>query len=281
MLRTIIGGIAVGIANIIPGVSGGTMMVILGIFNQVTESISGLFKPHNPDRKKHFLFLVTLAIGAVIGLVGFAKVLTYLFENFPTQTMYWFIGMVAFSIPMFMKSELKDRRLNVIAAILGAAAIFAINFLNPGNGTENVKVTLPALSAMLCIKMIFIGMIGGATMLLPGVSGSMILMIIGQYHLFRTYLATLTDGLTLTILVPLGFMGIGIALGVVLASVFIKWALNKNASFTASFLLGLIIASSIVLIPLHADYTNISLVITSVIALVFGGMMVIGIDKLS
>lgn len=280
MIKTIIGGIAVGIANIIPGVSGGTMMVILGVFNQVTESISGIFKLHNPDRKKHLSFLLALGVGAVIGLVGFAKVLTYLFENFPTQTMFWFIGMVAFSIPMFIRSELKGRKLNAVALVLGMLVIFVINVFSPEK-TGDVTVQLEALSIFLCIKMVIIGIIGGSTMLLPGVSGSMVLLIIGQYHLFRTYLSSLTNGLDFNILIPLGFMGIGIGIGIVLASVFVKWAMAKNASFTASFLLGLIIASSVVLIPLQADYTNIALVCTSALALFVGGAMVIAIDKLS
>ena len=92
MIKNLIGGIAVGIANVIPGVSGGTMMVILGIFNQVMESISGIFKPHNPNRKKDILFLLQVLLGAGIGLVGFAKVLEYLFAEFPTQTIFWSVS---------------------------------------------------------------------------------------------------------------------------------------------------------------------------------------------
>ena len=109
MIRTIIGGIAIGIANIIPGVSGGTMMVILGVFNRVMDAISNLLKRDNPNRLADLLFLGELLLGAAIGLIGFAKVLGYLLSEFEVQTMYWFIGLIAFSIPVFLKAEVKGK----------------------------------------------------------------------------------------------------------------------------------------------------------------------------
>lgn len=109
MIRTIIGGIAIGIANIIPGVSGGTMMVILGVFNRVMDAISNLLKRDNPNRLADLLFLGELLLGAAIGLIGFAKVLGYLLSEFEVQTMYWFIGLIAFSIPVFLKAEVKRK----------------------------------------------------------------------------------------------------------------------------------------------------------------------------
>ncbi|MEG0591999.1 MAG: DUF368 domain-containing protein, partial [Coprobacillus sp.] len=103
MLKRIIGGISVGIANVIPGVSGGTMMVLMGIFDGIMEAIPGILQKDNPKRKEHFIFLFQVGIGVAVGLIGFAKILEYLFQVFPTQTMYWFIGLVGASIPVFMK----------------------------------------------------------------------------------------------------------------------------------------------------------------------------------
>lgn len=102
MIKNIVGGIFVGVANIIPGVSGGTIMVLLGLFNKLMESISNIFniKMKLKEKKEDFLFLFQFLIGAAIGLVGFAKILEILFVSFEVQTLYWFIGLILFSIPM-------------------------------------------------------------------------------------------------------------------------------------------------------------------------------------
>lgn len=277
MIKNLIGGIAVGIANVIPGVSGGTMMVILGIFNQVMESISGIFKPHNPKRKKDILFLLQVLLGAGIGLVGFAKVLEYLFAEFPTQTIFWFIGLVLFSIPVFMKSEMKSDRCSWLFLAIGMLLIFLINYMNPGKEDLAVNPEFPIVSVALCIEMIWIGFIGGFAMLLPGVSGSMVLLILGKYYLFKSYLANAIS-FQMDILIPLLFMGVGILLGIVVSAKITGFCLKRSRSATLSFILGLIIASSIVMIPLHAAY-DIALILTSAVAFAFGGIVIVLLNK--
>ena len=139
MIKNIIGGIAIGIANVIPGVSGGTMMVILGIFNRMMEAISGIFKRVNPNRKDDIIFIFQVLVGAAIGIVGFAKILEILFEYYPTQTIYWFIGLIAFSIPLFVKGEMKGEKLAIVPFVCGLAIIFGLEFLNPGEGNTVVN----------------------------------------------------------------------------------------------------------------------------------------------
>lgn len=277
MIRNFIGGIAVGIANVIPGVSGGTMMVILGIFEKTMDSIAGVFKPHNPDRMKHILFLVQVLIGAAVGLVGFAKILNFLFANFPTQTIYWFIGLVVFSIPLFLKSEMKHEKIHWLFVLLGIVVIFLINFLSPASDTATVNPEFPAVTLGHCITMIFAGFAGGFAMLLPGVSGSMVLLIFGQYYLFKSYLAAVTS-FSLDVLIPLGFLGVGILLGIVVSAAVTAKAMKINKVATLSFILGLIIASSIVLIPLDAAYDLITIA-TCAISVVLGGFVVFLLHK--
>ena len=277
MLKNIIGGIAVGIANVIPGVSGGTMMVILGIFNRLTESIGNIFKIENQNRKDDILFLFQILAGAGIGVVGFAKILEFLFNHFPTQTMYWFIGLIAFSIPLFLKGEMQGEKVKVLPLVLGLGVIFGLQILNPGEDVI-VNPEFPALSLFLFIKMVFMGAISGATMLMPGVSGSMVLLILGEYYLFKSYLANVTS-FQLDILIPLGFMGIGILIGIVLSAKFCDYMIKHNKAPFLSFILGLIIASSLVLIPLHVHY-DVILIITSALSCLFGGAIVLGLGKL-
>lgn len=278
MVKNIVGGIAVGIANVIPGVSGGTMMVILGIFNRLMEVISTIFKKENDHRREDIIFLVQVLLGAAIGLVGFAKILEFLFNEFPTQTMYWFIGLIALSIPLFLKSEMEGQKIKLLPLLAGLAVIFGLEFLNPGEKAVDVNPAFPVVTLWLCIKMVFVGMIGGATMLMPGVSGSMVLLILGEYYLFKSYLAHVTS-FSLEVLIPLGFMGIGILLGIILSAKVCDFFLKRNKPAFLSFILGLIIASSLVLIPFDASY-DMFVVITSVIAFIFGGVIVLGLGKL-
>lgn len=277
MFRNIIGGIAVGIANIIPGVSGGTMMVILGIFQKAMDSISGFFKPHNPQRKEQFLFLVQVLIGAAIGLIGFAKVLNLLFEEFPTQTIFWFIGLVVFSIPLFLKAEVKQDKLNWIWVIIGMVLIFGINFLSPNTEGIEVNPSFPSISFIHLMTMMMAGFISGFAMLLPGVSGSMVLLIFGQYYLFKSYVAAVTT-FAPDVLLSLVFIAIGVVLGIIASAAVTSIALKKSRTATLSFILGLIIASSIILIPLHVNY-DLMMIFTCALTFLFGGLLVFVLNK--
>ena len=279
MLRNILGGIAVGIANIIPGVSGGTMMVILGIFQQAMEAIAGIFKPHNPKRKEQLIFLIEVLAGAAVGLVGFAKILNILFEHFPTQTIYWFIGLVVFSIPLFLKSEVKEQHVNLIWVLIGMALIFLINFLAPSSDHVQVNPSFPDITLLHCLTMIAAGFVSGFAMLLPGVSGSMVLLIFNQYYLFKSYVAAVTS-FAPDVLISLVFIAIGVVLGILASAALTGIALKKSRIATLSFILGLIIASSIVLIPLNVNY-DIVTILTSACAVVFGGAVVALLNKLA
>ena len=278
MIKNIIGGIAIGIANVIPGVSGGTMMVILGIFNRMMEAISGIFKRVNPNRKDDIIFIFQVLVGAAIGIVGFAKILEILFEYYPTQTIYWFIGLIAFSIPLFVKGEMKGEKLAIVPFICGLAIIFGLEFLNPGEGNTVVNPDFPPLSSGLFIKMVIIGAISGATMIMPGVSGSMVLLILGEYYLFKSYLAHVTS-FSLDIIMPLGFMAIGIAFGIVVSAKLCQYFTRTHKAGFLSLILGLIIASSLVLIPFDVSY-DFNLILTSLLAALSGGIIVFGLSKI-
>lgn len=278
MVKVLIGGIAVGMANIIPGVSGGTMMVVLGLFNQVMDAISGLFSRKETNRKQHIIFLGVLGIGAVIGLVVFAKVLEYLFGNFPDQTMYCFVGMVACSIPSLVKKEMKGDKFEVIPFLVGCAIIFGISYFAPEK-SDLVMTEFPPITITYLLTMVFIGMIAGGAMFVPGVSGSMILLIIGKYYLFKSLIANITS-FEINILIPLVFMLTGILLGIVVSSKITGHYLKTNHSTTMNFVLGLVVASSVVLIPFGATY-DLFLISSSIFAFVIGGIIVLLLEKIA
>ena len=238
----------------------------------------GFFKRVNPNRKDDIIFIFQVLVGAAIGIVGFAKILEILFEYYPTQTIYWFIGLIAFSIPLFVKGEMKDEKLAIVPFICGLAIIFGLEFLNPGEGNTVVNPDFPPLSSGLFIKMVIIGAISGATMIMPGVSGSMVLLILGEYYLFKSYLAHVTS-FSLDVIMPLGFMAIGIAFGIVVSAKLCQYFTRTHKAGFLSLILGLIIASSLVLIPFDVSY-DFNLILTSLLAALFGGIIVFGLSKI-
>ncbi len=278
MLKVLIGGIAVGMANIIPGVSGGTMMVILGVFSRVMESINGLIKLDTKTLKKNVVFLVTLLIGVAIGLVFFANILEIAFANYPIQTMFCFVGMVAFSIPFLVKKEMKEDRFEIIPFVIGCAIIFLMSYFAPEE-TDRIITDFPELGLLYLIRMFFIGIIAGGVMFIPGVSGSMLLLIIGQYYLFKSLVANVTS-FSIDVLIPIGFMGVGILVGIALSSKLTSYCLSKFHSKTMNFILGLVVSSTIVLIPLNVEY-NLVTISSSLVTLLVGGAVVFGLERIA
>ncbi len=278
MLKLIIGGFVVGIANIIPGVSGGTMMVIFGIFGPIMTAISEILSKSSLKSKiKHLKFLGILLVGVLIGLVAFANIMEYALANFPTQTKFCFFGMIAFSIPILKRKEMPTEKVSIIPFVIGAVIILAMVLLAPAE-TDTVITNFPAIEPLYLVKMVFLGVIAGAAMFIPGVSGSMLLLIIGEYYLFNSLVANVTS-FELNVVVPLGFLFLGILLGIVLSSKVTAYALKKNHRATMSLIFGLVIASCIMVIPFDATY-NVMTIATSALAAAIGGGVVVGIEKL-
>ncbi len=131
-LLAVIYGLVFGIANVIPGVSGGTMLVVFGCYDKVCGALSLDFK----EIKKHFKFLVFFGIGAVIGIVGFAFVITFLFTNFPTQTNMFFMGLIVGSVPLIIRNATvkeKFRPTCIVPFIIGLAAVVGLAIAQQGS----------------------------------------------------------------------------------------------------------------------------------------------------
>lgn len=278
MLKELIAGISVGIANAIPGVSGGTMLVISGVFEKMTTSVSNVLSKNKKDQKEAITFLLKLGLGVVIGIIVFAKLLnSILFRHIPTQTIFWFMGMVAFSVPVFLRREMKAQKLNWIPFILGLAVIAVISYFAPPKTSIELD-QLPNIDILHLCTMILIGLIGGFAMIIPGVSGSMILLIIGKYYLFTTYIAKITT-FRFDVILSLGFIVIGILIGIVTSSKLCKYLFKVAPKQTNSFILGLILASAVALFPINTLSLDIISIITYFIAFIFGAFLVWLMDK--
>ena len=282
MIKNFLCGVAVGVANIIPGVSGGTLIVLLGLFDEMMKSISDIFKIDISwkERLEAIKFIMQVGLGVVVGLVGFAKILEFLFVHAEIQTIMWFVGLILFSIPILKKNEMKDEKINWIYFIVGIIIIGVLTFLVPK--TDEVIVPLQDLisknlNIAYILTLVALGAISGATMIFPGVSGSMVLLVLGYYHLFKGYVANVTS-FEPKVLIGLIFIAIGVLIGIVLSAKLTNWLLKKHHQATMSLIIGLIVMSAITIIPLSGY--NIATIITSILTFLFGGGIVILMDKL-
>ena len=242
-LSTIIGGIFVGIANIIPGVSGGTMLVIFNLFDKLTYAVSDIFKKSTTTRKQSILFLIKVLISCGIGIIIFAKILGFTLEYAEAETIFWFMGLILFSLPIIIKDELKNEKFNFICFILGFGFIILLQYLQSKNPANSVESTM---NFMHIISLIGLGAIGGATMIFPGVSGSMVLLVLGKYKLIRSYIDNLTN-FDKTSFISLSIFGIGVILGIILSAKLTTFLLKKYKGKTVSVILGFILASALIL----------------------------------
>ena len=277
--KTIIGGMFVGIANIIPGVSGGTMLVIFNLLDKLTYSVSDIFKRHTDTRKQSFIFLVKILLSCAVGIILFAKILGYTLKYYEAETIFLFMGLILFSVPLIIKEELKNEKFNIIFFIIGFAIIIGLEILQK-NAFSDSEVT-SELNLIHLVTFTGLGIIGGATMILPGVSGSMVMLVLGKYELIRSYIDKLTS-FDFESIISLLFLGIGAIIGIVISSKLTNFLLKKYRSKTISLILGFIIASSLILpfnLETHIKFTTIK-TCSLLIWFVIGGMVIYYIDRL-
>lgn len=282
MIKNFLCGIAVGVANIIPGVSGGTIIVLLGLFDKLMEAISNVFKINISwkERIKSIKLIAQIGLGVAVGLVGFAKILEFLFVHAEIQTIMWFAGLILFSIPVLKKNEMKNEKINWIFFIIGLLVVGLLTYFVPNK--DEVIVPLQdilsnKITLVYILTLIALGTISGATMIFPGVSGSMVLLVLGYYHLFKGYVANVTS-FEPKILIGLGFIAMGVLIGIILSAKLTNWLLKKYHKQTMSLIIGLIVMSAITIIPM-TGYNTIT-IITSILTFLFGGFVVILMDKL-
>lgn len=277
-LSSIFGGAFVGIANIIPGVSGGTMLVIFNLFDRLMYAISDIFKKKTDTRKESIMLLAKVLIGAAIGVIAFAKILGITLKYMEAETIFWFMGLILFSVPIIIKQEMKGEKFNIFAFIIGFAFIITLQYLQSKNPSNSLDVTM---NAAHFISLVIYGLVGGATMIFPGVSGSMVLLVLGKYEMIRSYIDKLTT-LDLEAFISLCFFGIGVILGIILSAKLTSFLLKKYKGQTVSVILGFIIASALILpfnIENAFDITTIK-VCSILISFVFGGIIIYYINRL-
>ena len=273
LINQLLRGVVIGVANIIPGVSGGTMMVSMGIYDTLIHCITHLFK----EFKKSIKTLLPYAVGMLVGIVALASVINWGLENHPLPTNTLFIGLILGGLGPLLKKV--DRKKINAAAVIAFIALFALIIWLGVQRKESIQnaetINMDALQVLI---MVFIGMIASATMIIPGVSGSLVLMLLGYYKPVVNALSTLKDGLfSLNFdlmgqpaLMLLPFL-LGIVLGIFGVAKLIEWLTARFPTPTYCGVLGLVVASPISLL-IQTDLSGVSAVtvIISVVTLAAG-----------
>ncbi len=236
----VIYGLVFGIANIIPGVSGGTMLVVFGCYDKVCGALSLNFK----EIKKNIVFLIFFGIGAVIGLLGFAVVIKWLFGNFPTETYMFFMGLIAGSIPLIIRNATVKQKFSPICAIpfvLALALVVGLAMLEQ-TGTVTSAANAEGIGAFALF--LTAGFVAAVAMIIPGVSGSFVMMLFGTYE---TVIASIhIHSLNFSVIIP---TVIGVLAGLVLGARLITFLLKKFRLIVFSAILGLVVGSLYAIFP--------------------------------
>lgn len=278
-------GFFMALADSVPGVSGGTIAFILGFYDKFINSLDGLIYGDKTEKKKALKFLVKLGIGWAIGMGLASLILTKLFETKIYVVSSLFIGFIIFAIPFIIKTEknsLKGKYKNLIFSLIGIVVVVLITFLNTkinGNGTDVSHLTL-----FLAIQIFVGGAVAISAMVLPGISGSTLLLIFGLYIPVITSVREVL-GLNFKYLPVLVIFGLGVITGIVLIIRLVKRSLEKHRSATIYLILGLMIGSiyAIIMGPttLEVPKGHITFSNFSIIAFIIGGLVILGLEKLS
>lgn len=239
----IIKGFFFGIANVIPGVSGGTIAITMGIYEELIGSISNFFK----DPKKSIKYLIPIGIGAVLSILSMSKLISYSLDKYPAPTTLFFIGLIIGGIPLLtrkVKNE-KVKPLNIILFLITFGIVMAMTFM--GSGTNELDFS--NINLLNIILLLLIGMVAAGTMVIPGISGSFVLMLIGAYKPIIGVVGDLTNFSNLTYnLSVLAPFGIGVVIGIIGIAKILEYLFKNFEVQTYYAVLGFIIASIIALI---------------------------------
>lgn len=275
MLKKILSGVVIGVANVIPGVSGGTMMVAMGIYDKLISAITGLFK----EFKKSVKFLLPIGIGMALGIVVLSKIIALMFDYIPFQTNCLFIGLIVGSFPFILKN-VKGHSIkiqHILACVFFFGLVVGSALLGEGSGEDAALVG----GIVPMIKLFAVGVIASATMIIPGVSGSMVLMLLGYYDAIISNISVFIENLVtfnvpgllegLQIFIP---FGLGVVVGIFAVAKVVEIIFEKFPLVAYWAIIGLIVASPFaIFITSKGEGFSVVSAITGAVALAVGAVI--------
>ncbi|MBR3255067.1 MAG: DUF368 domain-containing protein [Clostridia bacterium] len=233
-ITNFIKGIAIGAGAILPGISSGVLCVVFGIYEKLLDSVLGFFK----NIKQNIKFLFPIFLGAILGVLFFSKILNYLLYYYPTQTKSTFVGFILTSIPSLIKDANKKQkfRLRYILYLLFSLIIGIFTVILEKNLSLNTN------SSFNYFYLIFCGFLMSIGVIVPGISSTIILMLLGVYSAYLTSIANLY----FPILVPII---IGLIIGSLVFMKLTKFCLNNYYAQTFYTIIGFTLGSILVIWP--------------------------------
>lgn len=237
IIKYILIGVVLGVSNVIPGVSGGTMAIILNVYDRLIDAMT-LNLQHI---KKNFFFLLYIGIGAVTGILIFSGIIKSLLLNAPMPTGFFFMGIIIGGIPMIY-IRAKDEKLkvkNALPFLIALGIMLIIQMMQPD---DSASVLITVLSIPVAIRLFLSGMIAAFAMIVPGISGSFIMLVLGVY----TSIITAISSFNIPILIP---VGLGVVVGVIYGAKIVKKLIEKHPQAMYCAILGLILGSLFEIYP--------------------------------
>ena len=276
-------GLCMALADCVPGVSGGTIAFILGFYDKFITSLDHLLSGTKAERLDALKFLIKIGIGWGIGAILGVLVLASVFESHIYAVSSLFLGFIVFSIPLILKEEKEQfikKYVNVIFAIIGIVLVVAIasatQFISGGE-----TIALNSLSFGSAIYIFVVAMIAISAMILPGISGSTLLLIFGIYIPVMTAIKGFLS-LDFSYFWGLVAFGLGVLTGIVTIIKLVKKALEKYRSQMMYFILGLMIGSvyPIVLGPTTLENAQPAMTFEtfSILFFIIGGAVIVGLQ---
>lgn len=232
-------GMVYGVSLVIPGLSGGTFLVIFGCYDTVCEAFALNFKVI----KKHLLFLLLFGTGAIGGIIGFAHAITFLLAKFGIQTSLFFMGLILGGIPLIKKIAFEEHKFKpvcIVPFILGLGLVTSLFFIERFGvfGTGEVD----AAGFMFFVRIMLYSFVAAIAMVMPGISGAFMLVAFGVYDIFMEAL----KGLDFVALLP---AAIGVALGIFAGAKLVLFLIKKFKLIVYCVIMGMVIGSMVPLFP--------------------------------
>lgn len=235
-------GFFMALADSVPGVSGGTIAFLLGIYDKFLGSITGLIYGKKAEKKQGLSFIAKWAIGWVIGFLLAIVVLTSFFESHIYEVSSLFMGFIIFSIPVIViaeKNSVKGKYFNIVFAAVGFLLVVVLTYFN---GVNAFSADLTSMNIGTALYLLAAGACAITAMILPGISGSTILLIFGIYIPIMTGLKEIMGGNN-EMLPAVAIFAVGIILGIFFVFRFIKIALEKARPQMVYLIIGLMVGS--------------------------------------
>lgn len=275
------------LADSVPGVSGGTIAFLLGFYDKFIGSLDALIGGTKEERKDGIIFLIKIGIGWVIGFCMAALFITSVFESHIYQISSLFLGFVIFAIPIIVieeKESVVGKYVNIIWGIIGAALVAAITYFSSSTLLAGgVNLSVGKFSIGVGILLFVAGMVAISAMVLPGISGSTILMIFGLYVPIITAIKDILH-LKLEYVPAVFIFGVGVIAGALLVVKLIKYVLDHFRSQTVYFIIGMMIGSLYAIVngatTLKEPKAALSLSTFSIVFFIIGGVIIFGLQKL-